>query len=106
MGILGILRTRRINGACRYVLSRSKDGKKKDGRWFIDTDHEPVRVYISCPFCGKLHDISLHAIREDGIASPCVVCYKRREDGRRGCGRYLHVVLKGWDLGSRRERHW
>jgi hypothetical protein len=98
MGFLlaNFIRRTYVGGVSYFNLTRSKNGKKKDGHWFIDGE----RVYISCPFCGAFYDISTHGVRSDGVVTPCVVCLHERG----GCGRYLHVILKKWDLGYREEK--
>ena len=98
--LLALFKRRIVGGVMRYSIRRSKDGKKKDGTWYLDTDQTEARVYISCPFCGKFHDLSKHGVEKNGIVFPCVVC---RED-QGGCGRYLHVILEKWDLGYRQEK--
>lgn len=101
MGILiaNLIRRTRVGGVSYFNLTRSKNGKRRDGHWYIEGE----RIYISCPFCGKIHDVSTHMIRADGLVSPCIVCVNW--NGRPGgCGRYLHVILKKWDLGYREEK--
>lgn len=101
--IANFIRRTHVGGVSYFNLTRSNAGKKKHGHWYLEGE----RVYISCPFCGKYHDISEHQVYPSGIVAPCVVCEVRRPDGYRlsGCGRYLHVILKKWDLGLRLEKN-
>lgn len=101
--IANFIRRTRVGGVSYFNLSRSKNGKKRHGHWYLDGE----RIYISCPFCGKFYDISEHEVRPDGIVTPCIPCDGGNRAGPYkfgGCSRYLHVILKKWDLGYRREQ--
>lgn len=103
MGILaGLLRRKKLYGHTLYLIKRAKGGKKRDGCWFVDADRTDIpnpRLYLSCPWCGHLSDISDYEVHQNGAAYPCVVCRK----GQGGCGRNFYILLEGWDFGHRKE---
>lgn len=97
--LLGLLRRRKVGGVVFYMITRSKDGKKKSGHWFLDTDQPEKRIYLSCPFCRTFYDITSYEVNREGMVNPCITCRKTMG----GCGRHFHVILRDWDLGFHKE---
>lgn len=50
---------------------------------------ESNRIYVTCPQCSKIDEVTDHTISEDGAVNPCVSC--------RNCQTHYFPQLLNWD---------
>lgn len=62
---------------------------KKLGIWEIIEDGESCRIFMTCPECSAIQDLSRFDFNSYGTTNTCVVC--------RACQQHQDIVLKDWD---------
>jgi hypothetical protein len=74
-----------------FTPRTNQDVLELSGRWTLDTDRGIVKLYVTCPQCGRSNNLSDRNFRESGaIHWECVVC-----DGPK-CGTHFFPKLVGW----------
>lgn len=74
----------------RFKRRDAEDVIRSPGQWTLDTEGGRLRLYVTCPQCGRPNRLSDRYFRGEYISGACVVC------SNHSCQVHFFPRLIGW----------